>query len=210
MARLPFDGRMRITSAYGWRTDPFNGKREQHPGIDIVGEDYNIRSAMDGTVVISQIVTDKSNVTSQWGNYVCVLGDDGNYIYYCHMAERRVTTGQRVSAGDILGIMGSTGYSTGDHLHFEVRSGTNVVLDPAAYLGIPNRIGDVEASTAKTPDAREDGDSIPAEWARDAVEWAKRNGILYGDEVGNLRLREPCTREMAVVFLYRAITGGSA
>lgn len=206
MARLPFDGRMHITSAYGWRTDPFNGKREQHPGLDIVGEDYNIRATMGGTVVISQIVTDKSNVTSQWGNYVCVLGDDGNYIYYCHMAERRVRDGQRVSAGDILGIMGSTGYSTGDHLHFEVRSGTNVVLDPAAYLGIPNRIGDVEV--AKISDVRQDNE--PAEWAREAVEWAKRNGILYGDEAGNLRLREPCTREMAVVFLYRAITGGGA
>ena len=161
---------------------------------------------MGGTVVISQIVTDKSNVTSQWGNYVCVLGDDGNYIYYCHMAERRVSRGQRVAAGDLLGIMGYTGRSTGDHLHFEVRSGTNVVLDPADYLGIPNRIGDVEV--AKIPDVREDNE--PAEWAREAVEWAKRNGILYGDEAGNLRLREPCTREMAVVFLYRAITGGGA
>ncbi|MBQ2767760.1 MAG: S-layer homology domain-containing protein, partial [Clostridia bacterium] len=107
--------------------------------------------------------------------------------------------------GDILGIMGTTGRSTGDHLHFEVRSGSNVVLDPAAYLGIPNEVGEVGT---EIPDVREDGDSIPAEWAREAVEWAKRNGILYGDEVGNLRLREPCTREMAVVFLHRAMTGG--
>lgn len=208
MARLPFDGEMRITSAYGMRTDPISGQRKRHGGLDIVGEDYTIRAVTGGVVAVSQMVTDKANATWQWGNYVCVLGDDGNYIYYCHMAERRVRAGQRVSAGDILGIMGSTGYSTGNHLHFEVRSGTNVVLDPAAYLGIPNRIGDVEVG--KIPDVREDGDSIPAEWAREAVEWAKRNGILYGDEVGNLRLREPCTREMAVVFLYRAITGGGA
>ena len=210
MARLPFDGEMRITSAYGMRTDPISGQRKRHGGLDIVGEDYNIRAVTGGEVAVSQMVTDKANATWQWGNYVCVLGDDGNYIYYCHMAERRVRAGQRVSAGDILGIMGSTGYSTGDHLHFEVRSGTNVVLDPAAYLGIPNRIGDVEVPAAKIPDVREDGDSIPAEWAREAVEWAKRNGILYGDEAGNLLLREPCTREMAVVFLYRAITGGDA
>ena len=208
MARLPFDGEMRITSTYGMRTDPISGQRKRHGGLDIVGEDYTIRAVIGGVVAVSQMVTDKANATWQWGNYVCVLGDDGNYIYYCHMAERRVRAGQRVSAGDILGIMGSTGYSTGNHLHFEVRSGTNVVLDPAAYLGIPNRIGDVEVG--KIPDVREDGDSIPAEWAREAVEWAKRNGILYGDEVGNLRLREPCTREMAVVFLYRAITGGGA
>ena len=204
MARLPFDGKMRITSAYGMRTDPISGQRTRHGGLDIVGEDYTIRSVCDGVVAVSQMVTDKTNATWQWGNYVCVQGTDGNFIYYCHMAERKVNAGQRVKAGDILGIMGTTGYSTGDHLHFEVRTVGNKVIDPAEYLGIPNEEGEV-----KTPDARQD-DSIPAEWARDAVEWAKRNGILYGDEVGNLRLREPCTREMAVVFLYRAMTGGGA
>lgn len=204
MARLPFDSRMRITSAYGMRTDPISGQRTRHGGLDMVGEDYIIRAVCDGVVAVSQIVTDKTNATWQWGNYVCVLGDDGNYIYYCHMAERRVVTGQRVKAGVILGIMGTTGYSTGDHLHFEVRNSSNVVLDPASYLGIPNEVGEVNA---KIPDVGEE-DSIPAEWARDAVEWAKRAGVLYGDEVGNLRLREPCTREMAVVFLYRAMTRG--
>ena len=208
MARLPFDGEMRITSTYGMRTDPISGQRMRHGGLDIVGADYTIRAVCNGVVAVSQMVTDKSNATWQWGNYVCVLGDDGNYIYYCHMAERRVRTGQRVSAGDILGIMGSTGYSTGDHLHFEVRNGVNMVLDPADYLGIPNRIGDVEVSAAKLPDVRQDNE--PAEWAREAVAWARANGILYGDEAGNLRLREPCTREMAVVFLYRAMTGGGA
>lgn len=205
MVRLPFDGRMRITSAYGMRTDPISGQRMRHGGLDIVGEDYIIRAVCDGVVTVSQMVTDKTNATWQWGNYVCVQGNDGNYIYYCHMAERRVSRGQRVRAGDILGIMGTTGYSTGDHLHFEVRNSANVVLDPAAYLDIPNEVGEVNA---KIPDLRDTGDSIPAAWARDAVEWARRAGVLYGDEVGNLRLREPCTREMAVVFLYRAMTGG--
>lgn len=207
MARLPFDGRMRITSAYGMRTDPISGQRMRHGGLDIVGEDYIIRAAMGGVVAVSQMVTDKTNATWQWGNYVCVLGDDGNYIYYCHMAERRVSVGQRVAAGDILGIMGTTGYSTGDHLHFEVRSSGNVVLDPAEYLGIPNRIGEVGYAETKTQNVREEQDNTPAEWAREAVEWARRNGIIYGDEAGNLRLHEPCTREMMLVFLHRALTG---
>ena len=185
------------------RTDPISGQRKRHSGLDIVGEDYIIRAAMGGVVAVSQMVTDKSNATWQWGNYVCVLGDDGNYIYYCHMAERRVSVGQRVAAGDILGIMGTTGYSTGDHLHFEVRNGANVVLDPAAYLGIPNKIGDVVGAAV----AQDTRDNVPADWARDAVAWAKANGILYGDENGNLRLHEPCTREMMLVFLHRALTG---
>jgi hypothetical protein len=47
-------------------------------------------------------------------------------------------------------------------------------------------------------------DNEPAEWAREAVAWAKANGIIYGDENGDLMLREPCTREMMLVFLHRA------
>lgn len=50
-------------------------------------------------------------------------------------------------------------------------------------------------------------DSTPAEWAREAVTWATKNGVIFGDEHGNLRLREPCTREAAIVFLYRALRG---
>ena len=52
-------------------------------------------------------------------------------------------------------------------------------------------------------------DNIPAEWAEDAVSWAVENGILYGDENGNYRLHENCTREMMLVFLYRAVGGGA-
>lgn len=57
-------------------------------------------------------------------------------------------------------------------------------------------------------EAEEKKDNTPEEWSRDAVAWAVREGILYGDEHGNLRLREPCTREAAVTFLYRALGGG--
>lgn len=193
MARLPFDSRTRVTSPYGWRT--LNGQREWHPGIDLVGEDYVIRAAVPGNVVVSQIVEDRANATWQWGNYVCVLGDDGNYIYYCHMAERRVRVGQRVGAGDILGIMGSTGYSFGDHLHFEVRNGANQTLDPAAYLGIDNAVGVIGAD--------EPDDESNTAWSDEAVAWAIENGIIYGDGNGNLMLDEPCTRRQMVTFLHR-------
>lgn len=194
MARLPFDSRARVTSPYGWRV--MGGVRQWHGGIDLVGEDYVIRAAVSGTVAVSQIVEDRSNPTWQWGNYVCVLGDDGNYIYYCHMAERRAKTGQRVKAGDILGIMGSTGYSRGDHLHFEVRDSANRTLDPAAYLGIRNAVGEIGA------DEPEPDESNTA-WSDAAVAWAEENGIIYGDGNGNLMLDEPCTRRQMVTFLHR-------
>lgn len=197
MARLPFDSRIRVTSPYGYRTDPITGAANSwHGGLDLVGEDYVIRAAVPGKVVLSQMVTDRSNTTWQWGNYVCVLGEDGNYIYYCHMAERRVKAGQRVSAGDILGIMGSTGYSTGDHLHFEVRDGANRQLDAAAYLGIDNEIGVIGAHAAELEESS-------TAWSDEAVAWATANGIIYGDGNGNLMLDEPCTRRQMVTFLHR-------
>lgn len=199
--RLPFACVTRLTSPYGYRTDPITGAAHSwHGGIDLVGVDGRIVAAMGGTVAVSQIVTDKQNPTWQWGNYVCVLGDDGNYLYYCHMAERAVRVGERVEAGQLLGYMGRTGLATGNHLHFEVRTAKNQQLNAADYLGIANEAGTVTAPA--------DMDSDPSPWAKEAVAWARAQGILFGDGEGSLHLREACTREMAITFLWRALAGG--
>ena len=125
-------GNIKITSKYGYRV--LNGASGFHSGLDIVGsKSSEIVSVSNGVVLWSQMVTDKSNPTWEWGNYVAVSGDDGNTIYYCHLAERKVSAGQRVKAGDVIGIMGNTGYSFGKHLHFEVRIGGSPV-DPTPYL----------------------------------------------------------------------------
>lgn len=135
----PFKDGFKITSPYGPRT--LNGEKQNHTGIDIVGlKTREVRSVIDGTVLVSRIITDKSNATWQWGNYVCVKGTDGKLIYYCHLASRRVAAGQKVKAGDVLGIMGNTGYSFGAHTHFEVREGSKPI-NAADYLGIPNKTG---------------------------------------------------------------------
>lgn len=203
--RLPFDSAIRLTSPYGDRVDPISGAENSwHGGLDLIGEDGKIRAAVGGVVAVSQQVTDQSNPTWEWGNYVCVLGDDGNYIYYCHMAARSVRAGERVAAGQLLGYIGRTGRATGVHLHFEVRDAKNRQINAADYLGIANEIGDVAASGV----SGDRGDSIPSAWAQEAVEWARARGILYGDEQGNLHLREGCTREAAITFLWRALGGG--
>ena len=130
-------GNIELTSRYGYRI--LNGAANYHSGLDIIGKTSDeIVSVSNGYVLWSQIVTDKNNPTWEWGNYVAVSGDDGNTIYYCHMAKRRVKAGQRVSAGDVIGIMGNTGYSFGKHLHFEVRQKNVRVINPAAYLNLPN------------------------------------------------------------------------
>lgn len=190
---MPYSGRFRVASPYGSRTDPITGEADAwHGGIDLVGiSSKEIRALTGGTVLRSRMVTDRTNRTWEWGNYVSVAGDDGLTYYYCHLAERLVTAGERIEAGKIIGIEGSTGRSTGSHLHFEVRRADGSTVNPADVSGIPNEAGYIHDTTGANP------------WAEDAVCWAVRNGILKGDGEGNLMLEKPCTREDAVVFLHR-------
>ncbi len=138
--KIPFNCKsVKVTSPFGTRV--LNGVKNNHKGYDMVGiGSYDICSVTDGTVIRSQIITDRSNATWQWGNYVCIKAPDGRLYYYCHMRSRAVKAGDRVREGDKLGVMGNTGYSFGAHLHFEVREGTKSV-SPEGILGIPNRTG---------------------------------------------------------------------
>ena len=138
---------VRITSCYGNRV--LGGVSEMHGGYDMVGiGSYEVVAVSDGVVAQSQMVTDKSNRTSEWGNYVCVKTDTGQYHYYCHLKSRAVSKGQRVYAGAKLGVMGATGKVTGAHLHFEVRgSDGKTKLSPEGVLGIVNKVGTYTKST---------------------------------------------------------------
>lgn len=142
---LPYKGEVRVSSPFGWRT--LNGKRVYHKGIDLVGTDKTVRAVVGGVVGQSIIITDPTNRTSEWGNYVRVDGEDGRLYYYCHLSQRLVSRGDKVSVGNALGIEGSTGKSTGSHLHLEVRE-NGKSIDPTATLGIKNIVGAVrEAKT---------------------------------------------------------------
>jgi hypothetical protein len=103
--------------------------------------DKHVCAVVSGRVVTSKIVTDKSNRTWEWGNFVCILGDDGRMYYYCHLSKRLVSVGRRVEAGQHIGVEGNTGYSFGSHCHFEVRDSGGNSINPAPFLGIPNKAG---------------------------------------------------------------------
>lgn len=191
----PYNGSFRVTSGYGYRVDPFTGQSGAwHGGIDLVGEDKTVVSVCSGKVVQSRIVTDESNRTSEWGNYVAVQADSGEIVYYCHLATRLVSVGEAVGIEQKIGVEGSSGKVTGVHLHFEVRRG-GVQINAAEYLGIPNTAGFEYAESC---------DSIPAAWSEEAVEWAVKNGILRGEKNGDLKLRSYGTREEIVTVLWRA------
>lgn len=119
-----------ITSAYGPRTHPVTKKQNSfHTGIDIGAKNgTNILSAASGTVIVS-------TRNNSYGNYVVVDHGGGMSTLYAHMSKRLVGVGDVVTAGDVLGLVGSTGMSTGPHLHFEVRiNGKHTKPNP--YLGI--------------------------------------------------------------------------
>lgn len=202
---------VQMASPYGYRVDPITGEPGvPHNGIDLVSNgDKTVVAVVNGVVLRSRMVTDRSNRTWEWGNYVSVIGDDGFTYYYCHLASRMVTAGERVVAGQALGVEGSTGRSTGSHLHFEVRNASGIAIDPTDILGIVNTDGAVNADEIEEQedqnmdDEKKTTDSVPNEWARDAVEWAVENGIIYGTGDGELKLRDNCTREQMLVFLYR-------
>lgn len=143
--QLPYKGEVRVSSPFGWRM--LRGKRVYHKGIDLVGTDKTVRAVVGGVVGQSILITDPTSRTSEWGNYVRVDGEDGRLYYYCHLSQRLVSRGDKVSVGDALGIEGSTGKSTGSHLHLEVRE-NGKSIDPTAIIGIKNIVGAVrEAKT---------------------------------------------------------------
>jgi len=116
-----------VTSNYGKRIDPFSGKQEQHQGIDIAGkEGAAVMAVADGIVTWS-------GSRSGYGNLVEVNHGKGYMTRYGHNKENLVREGDTVSKGQVIALMGSTGRSTGPHVHIEVLRDDSFV-NPAKYL----------------------------------------------------------------------------
>ena len=112
-----------ITQWYGWR-----GPKNGHAGLDI--------AAPYGTAVyaaISGTVTSSGWDVFGYGNLLRIRGMDGRDYYYAHNSRLTVRAGQRVRQGQVIALVGSTGRSSGPHLHFEIRSGRRI-LNPVALL----------------------------------------------------------------------------
>ncbi len=116
-----------ITSNYGYRYLELYGYTRLHAGTDI-GAQYGaeVTAAAAGNVTIA-------TYGSGYGNYVMIAHADGSVTLYGHMSSLAVSAGQTVSQGDVIGYVGSTGNSTGPHLHFEVRINGSPV-DPMQYF----------------------------------------------------------------------------
>lgn len=119
----------RITSYYGTRKDPFTGKTASHTGYDFAcAKGTEIYAADDGTVVIAKW-------NGSYGQCVTINHGGGIMSLYGHCSSLNVVSGQKVKRGDVIAYVGSTGRSTGNHLHFSVFKDGKLV-DPAPYIGL--------------------------------------------------------------------------
>lgn len=116
-----------ISSFFGWRTDPFNGRREYHKGVDLAGKEGS-----DIIAVAAGIVTWAGDRYG-YGNMVEINHGNGYITRYGHCKEVLVKAGDSVTKGQVIAHMGSTGRSTGPHVHFEVHKSGRVV-NPLNYL----------------------------------------------------------------------------
>ncbi|MCY7398073.1 MAG: M23 family metallopeptidase [Sphingomonas bacterium] len=117
-----------FTSGYGVRSDPFKGRAAMHAGIDLAGPiGTPIYATADGTV------TESGFNSGGYGNLVKLDHGRGIETRYGHMSAILVRAGQRVTRGQMIGRMGSTGRSTGSHLHYEVRIDTRAV-NPIPFM----------------------------------------------------------------------------
>jgi murein DD-endopeptidase MepM/ murein hydrolase activator NlpD len=115
------------SSSYGWRIDPFNGNKAFHEGLDFTANTGTpIRAAADGIVSAAE-------QSGAYGKLVKIEHGAGLETRYAHTSKILVKVGERVTKGQIVAEVGSTGRSTGPHLHYEIRL-NGAALDPRKYL----------------------------------------------------------------------------
>jgi murein DD-endopeptidase MepM/ murein hydrolase activator NlpD len=116
-----------ITSAFGERKNPLGAGEEFHPGLDIAADEGTpITAAIAGRIIAAA-------PDGGYGNSIVIDNGNGITTRYAHCSQMYARVGEMVSAGQAIGAVGSTGRSTGPHLHFEVRV-NDTPVDPKAYL----------------------------------------------------------------------------
>ena len=129
----PLLGTLSISSNFGNRPDPFNGRTAYHSGIDFRSPSgTDVLAAGAGRVVFA-------GRNAGYGNMIDIDHGDGIVTRYSHLSAIGVREGQMIDVGDIIGNVGSTGRSTGPHLHFEVRRNDEAV-DPGVFLAAGRRL----------------------------------------------------------------------
>lgn len=185
-----FDWTPTVTDRFGYRTHPITGEENSfHTGLDLaVPAGTPIRAVQSGTVLLAV------NGTDGYGRYVLIQHENGYQTLYAHCSELLVTAGQKVTMGETIAKVGSTGTSTGNHLHIEVRK-DGEFLDPYPLLATGNEVNtgsqamvDVAATQIGNVGGRPYwswyGFSSRVEWCAVFVSWcAGQNGYIDAGSV---------------------------
>lgn len=195
-----------------------------HRAVDLGWHDNaydNILAHSEGVVVFCQtgIPNDKgSSGNRSYGNCVKIKHPNGYYTLYAHLSSVAVSYGQTVKTGQIIGKMGNTGNSYGNHLHWEVRDRYDDRINPTNYVN-----GDLPNLPTKKEEPKKEEEEItqaqfnemlnnwllaqakrePGAWSAQARDWAEFMGYIQGDEKGNKMYKKPLSREEFAAVLYR-------
>ena len=121
---------IKVTSSFGYRKDPFTGKKRLHNGLDLRARNEEVYAMLYGKVI-------KTGEDRRSGKYV-ILQHGNIQISYCHLSKIMVKAGTLVKPGKVVAISGSTGRSSGPHLHLTLRV-NGEILDPSILLGLLNK-----------------------------------------------------------------------
>jgi hypothetical protein len=197
MTNLPISGIFNITATYGQKGKHWaNG----HQGIDIICDNKTIYATCDGTVRV--VAYDATG----WGYYVSIGDNEGRKHLFCHLAKGsiKVSQGQKVNRSTVIGTMGSTGNSTGTHLHYQINDASGNAINPCPYLGVPNQKGTYNSKDFEINKLYADDAKI-AKWAKDEVYNLKDKKIMVGDTNNNFNPTNNITRQEIAVAVYNAI-----
>jgi murein DD-endopeptidase MepM/ murein hydrolase activator NlpD len=147
----PIQGASNFTSGFGVRSDPFRGRAAMHGGIDLAGA-YGtpVYATADGIVARSEWNN------GGYGNLVEINHGEGIQTRYGHLSRLIAQPGQRVRRGELIGLMGSTGRSTGSHLHYEVRIDGRAV-NPIPFMQSTDTIAALQRRVASNPPVAQGG-----------------------------------------------------
>lgn len=139
-SRMPLKD-MKLTSGFGMRNHPILGRRRNHSGVDL--------AAPTGTPVYATAdgIVSRADWFGSYGNYIQIEHGGEMQTRYAHLSGYAISAGDRVKKGDLIGFVGSTGRSTGPHLHYEVRIAGDAV-DPAPYMTGEYLLADLTAEEA--------------------------------------------------------------
>jgi len=140
-ARVPITGKRQVTSGFGMRRDPFLGSMAMHSGLDFrARQGEQVMATADGEVSFA-------GRAGGYGNMVEITHANGLVSRYAHLSAIAVREGEKLNAGHVIGRVGSTGRSTGPHLHYELKL-NDKPINPRRFLNAADLLAAAQSTTA--------------------------------------------------------------